>query len=198
MRLFGRSPGGPWRQQGAAIPVMLGKNGLGWGLGLHGEAGEGPVKREGDGKAPAGIFRLGPAFGYAPAGTRPLKIAYTQMTDSFECVDDAESFQYNQVLDASRLGGRDWKSAEKMLRPDGEYLLGVMVEHNPAPARPGAGSCIFMHVWRNPGGYTSGCTAMARKDMERVAAWLDAAKSPVLVQLPTGERKRFQELYGAP
>ena len=198
MRLYERTPGRAWQAVGALFPVMLGKNGLGWGIGVHEGLGAGPVKQEGDGKAPAGIFRLGNAFGYDPPKKHKLKIPYRQMTGTFECVDDPASPHYNHVLDASTVASRDWGSSEMMLRPDSEYSLGVVVEHNRPPAAPGAGSCIFLHVWSAPGAYTSGCTAMAEKNMERVAAWLDPGKKPLLVQLPKGEHGRFKELYGLP
>jgi len=198
MRLYERMPGRPWRAVGAPIPVMLGKNGLAWGYGLHGDAGPGPIKREGDGKAPAGIFLLGPAFGKVSDGSRALKIPYTQMTGSFECVDDSASKYYNKVLDSSTLAPKDWDSSEQMLRNDHLYDLGVIVAHNAKPTVPSAGSCIFMHIWREPNSYTSGCTAMSRKDMERVAAWLDAKKTPLLMQLPKEEHERISKFFGLP
>src|SRR5215218_1632786 len=56
-----------WAQVGGDVPVAVGRNGLGWGAGLvDTSADAGPQKREGDGKAPAGVFALGPAFGFAP------------------------------------------------------------------------------------------------------------------------------------
>lgn len=194
MRLYERLSDGAWKQDGPAIPVVLGKNGLAWGIGLHESA---PAKREGDGRAPAGIFRLGFVFGYAPSGPRGLKMPYKQMTDGFECVDDAASPRYNQVLDATGTA-RGWSSSEKMLRPDPLYELGVTVQHNPAPSSPGAGSCIFLHVWRGPESFTAGCTAMSRADMVRLVTWLDPARNPVLVQLPKSEHDAFVRLYGAP
>jgi D-alanyl-D-alanine dipeptidase len=202
MRLYERGEKGPWRQNGAPIKVTLGKNGLAWGRGLYGEAGDapedGPMKREGDGKAPAGMFRLGPVFGYAPQATRKLRMAYTQMTDAFECVDDPASGRYNQVLDASGVAQRDWNSSERMHRDDHQYELGVIVAHNAAPAVSGGGSCIFLHVWQKPGAYTSGCTAMSLGDMKRLTAWLDQSKKPVLAQLPENEHAKFRKLYSLP
>src|SRR5215207_5369730 len=58
---------GAWAQVGREVPVAVGRNGLGWGAGVVDAGGaEGPTKREGDGKAPAGVFALGAAFGFAP------------------------------------------------------------------------------------------------------------------------------------
>jgi hypothetical protein len=48
-----------------------------------------------------------------------------------------------------------------MLRQDGRYALGAVVAHNSTPPVPGAGSCIFLHVWESPVTPTAGCTAMA-------------------------------------
>src|SRR2546423_7117010 len=66
LRAFERSASrSAWQLHGSAIPVVLGKKGLAWGRGFvdfNGAA----RKVEGDNKAPAGIFRPGPAFGYSP------------------------------------------------------------------------------------------------------------------------------------
>jgi L,D-peptidoglycan transpeptidase YkuD (ErfK/YbiS/YcfS/YnhG family) len=63
-----RGKSGAWVRVGADVPVAVGRNGLGWGVGVVETGGmtEGPAKREGDGKAPAGVFALGSAFGFAP------------------------------------------------------------------------------------------------------------------------------------
>src|SRR5437588_11673544 len=44
-----------WKQHGSTIPVVVGKAGLAWGHGVAAENNE-PFKKEGDNKAPAGIF----------------------------------------------------------------------------------------------------------------------------------------------
>ena len=59
LRRFEREGNG-WKQVGDAVPVTLGRNGSGWGLGLNPQRGDGPVKREGDGKAPAGCTAMAP------------------------------------------------------------------------------------------------------------------------------------------
>ena len=56
-----------WAPVGGPVRAAVGRTGLAWGTGLHPRTGAGPEKREGDGKAPAGVFRLSSAFGYAPA-----------------------------------------------------------------------------------------------------------------------------------
>lgn len=181
--------GGTWRKAGAAIPVSIGRSGLAWGAGRHVVPAktDGGVKKEGDGRSPAGIFSLMNAFGYAPSnGMAGLKIAYEQCTESLRCVDDAASPDYNRIL-AEPKGGAPWKSAEVMRRDDEQYRLGVVVAHNQSPRVAGGGSCIFLHIWSAPGAPTSGCTAMKAADLEVVVRWLDAAKEPLLVQWTDGE-----------
>ena len=56
---------GRWHAVAAAAPISVGRNGAAWGLGLHPAQSEGPQKQEGDGRAPAGVFTRGEAFGYA-------------------------------------------------------------------------------------------------------------------------------------
>jgi hypothetical protein len=46
----------PWVPVGAPIEASLGRSGLAWGRGLHPQDLEGPQKREGDGRSPAGVF----------------------------------------------------------------------------------------------------------------------------------------------
>src|SRR5205809_5459274 len=47
------NPRGRWQLVGQPISVVVGKSGLGWGLGLRSaRAASGPIKKEGDGRAP--------------------------------------------------------------------------------------------------------------------------------------------------
>jgi D-alanyl-D-alanine dipeptidase len=92
----------------------------------------------------------------------------------------------------------DWNSSEHMLRSDDLYRWGVVVDHNADPPRPGAGSCIFLHIWRGPGQPTVGCTAMPQENLESVLGWLDPAKKPLLVQLPESEYQRLKRKWKLP
>ena len=193
--------GAGWQRVGAPVDVAVGRNGLGWGRGLHTPAdarADGPSKREGDGRAPAGIFRLSSAFGYAPSrDARWVRLPYHASDESIECVDDTASRFYNQRVDRDTLPP-DWSSHEEMRRPDALYRWGVWVDHNTGPAAPGRGSCIFMHIRSRPGAPTVGCTAFAEEDIRRIVAWLNPRSRPVLVQLPEAEYRRLRSRWKLP
>ena len=183
LRRFAR--GGPeqdWRPVSERIPVTVGREGMAWGLGLHvvpkGEA----RKVEGDGNAPAGIFRLTAAFGYdaRPSG---LKLPYIQARPGIEAIDDPRSRYYNQIVDRAEVAKVDWRSSEALLRTDGNYRHGVVVAHNPKCV-PLGGSCIFLHVWSRRGKGSAGCTAMSLAAIAELQRWLDPEAEPVLLQAP--------------
>ena len=200
LRRFQRaSAAEPWTPVGDSIPVVVGASGLGWGIGLHGgpPPRPGPVKHEGDNRAPAGVFRLGSAFGYA---ARPpwMKLPYVRASAALKCVDDPASSHYNQVLDQRKVRV-DWNSHEDMRRRDDAYRFGVIVEHDwGARRQPGAGSCIFLHIWGGPGSSTVGCTAMSADNLATLLRWLDPARAPVLVQLPREQYRQLHALWRLP
>ena len=188
-----------WKAVGEKIPIVVGRNGMAWGRGLHGDAiGESPMKQEGDGRAPAGVFSLSSAFGYAPpeqAGD--VKFPYVQVVATLECVDDPQSTHYNRIIDRGAVENPDWKSSERMRRDDDQYRWGVVVDHN-AQGASGRGSCVFLHIWEGPGKGTAGCTAMNSSSMEDLLRRLDAKKRPILVQLPQVELARWRKAWGLP
>lgn len=192
LRRFERSGSGmEWRQVGEAVPVALGRNGSGWGLGLNPQRGDGPVKREGDGKAPAGVFAIGTAFGYADHANTGLP--YKAMTANDWCIDVPASNYYNRIVDRSVVKAPYLdQSSEPMRRDihadgDQRYRAGFVIEHNADGAARQGGSCIFAHLWRVPGEPTAGCTAMAPASMDALLAWLDARRKPVFVLLPKAQ-----------
>jgi D-alanyl-D-alanine dipeptidase len=191
------SPRRGWQMHGRVLPVVLGKKGMAWGRGLV-EFEVAPGKVEGDNKAPAGIFRLGPAFGYAPrSGARWIKLPYVPLTKNSEGIDDPHSRYYNKLVDRSKIAKVDWRSSEQMLRSDVLYKWGIVVAHNSA-GTPGAGSCIFLHIWKNSSSATAGCTAMPEQDLVDLLRWLDPAKRPVLIQMPRAEFAGLRSRYPLP
>jgi L,D-peptidoglycan transpeptidase YkuD (ErfK/YbiS/YcfS/YnhG family) len=193
-----KSAGAPFRPLGAPLAVWLGRSGLGWRSDteaappeqVHGQANgkaDGPRKREGDGRSPAGVLTLGDAlWGYdaqAPAGVR---LPYRMAGPRDRCVDDAASPYYNQLTVEPADHPPPWQSAEALRLPTDHYKYLVVLNYNNATAaiHPGAGSCIFLHVAPPPGGPTAGCTALAEADLLTVLRWLDPQRHPVIVQLP--------------
>ena len=119
------------------------------------------------------------------------------MTRETEGVDDPKSRYYNQLVERSKVERVDWASSEQMLRADDLYKWGLFVVHNPT-ATPGAGSCIFIHIWRNSSAATVGCTAMAEPDLLRLLRWLDPDAHPVLIQMPRSAYQGLQRSLNLP
>ena len=173
------------------IDVNIGKNGLGLGisdipfLNINSEA----YKREGDKKSPLGIFRLSSVFAYEK--TKNIKMPYIYASEDLICVDDTKSSYYNQVI---RMPNHKPNSFEKMRRDDDQYRLGVVVNHNKAQIQ-NAGSCIFIHVQKEAGASTAGCTSMKYEDLEKIVEWLDIKKNPVLIQIPRKYLEDIKTIY---
>ncbi|MEM1294184.1 MAG: L,D-transpeptidase family protein [Verrucomicrobiota bacterium] len=192
LRRFLRDADGDWKEVESIIPVVLGRSGMAWGRGFHLESPiEIPIKQEGDGCSPAGLFELGTCFGRAPDFSANPDLPYRQATQSDYFVDDPESATYNRWVrwnsDGDQGKARNWESAESMLREDDLYEFGIVVRHNMEPVVPAAGSAIFLHVWRNSSHPTAGCTAMSRERLIELLSWLDFSKHPFLLQIPDSE-----------
>lgn len=175
-RMFERvSPADAWRAVSAAEPVMLGHAGMAWGLGFHELASTGePRKLEGDGRTPAGIYRLGASFGFA-ASPRP---GYIRVAQDTVCVDDPASPAYNTITSRQTVGrsvhGEDMRSVQR-------YRRGLVVDY-PTDGKARGGSCIFIHVRRSAASPTAGCVALPEA---RVTAVQDFAEAgAVLAVLP--------------
>lgn len=190
-----------WHEVGDAAPVTVGRAGTAWGIGLHPAQSSGPQKREGDGRAPAGVFALGTAFGYA--GSAATALPYRGMGGSDYCIDVPASPLYNRIVDARDVGESAVAGSTEPMRRDlhangdQRYRLGFVIEHNPE-AHAGAGSCIFAHLWKAPGEPTAGCTAMADGVMEQLLGWLDPQHAPVFVLLPQSEYQRLRSSWTLP
>jgi L,D-peptidoglycan transpeptidase YkuD (ErfK/YbiS/YcfS/YnhG family) len=187
--------GDGWKADGKIFPVLYGKHGLAWGSGLAGRDESGLRKKERDGRAPAGIFRIGKIYTYdaqLPAGA---DYPFHQVTKADAWVDDVRSPQYNQFVtidDAAHPPA--WFEKQKMRHNDFAYRWLVEIRHNSDPPVPGYGSAIFFHIRRGVNRPTAGCTTMAEADLVRVVTWLRAACNPCFALLPNDVyREKWRE-----
>ncbi|MGN6619172.1 MAG: L,D-transpeptidase family protein [Ilyomonas sp.] len=139
-----------------------------------------PVKKEGDGKSPSGIFLLSRVFSYHHIDS--LQMPFVQVDTNFYCVDDASSVYYNTLI-VNDTAKQSFNSFEHMKLNNGQYEYGVWVLYNSDPEKAGNGSCIFIQVWNNENTGTSGCTAMSKENILKLIHWLDKKKNPVLLQV---------------
>ncbi|HXP10354.1 MAG TPA: hypothetical protein VN828_17770 [Acidobacteriaceae bacterium] len=205
------NPQDDWRPVGEPIAIVVGQSGMGWGIGVVAtdnpkvRLASDPVKKEGDGRSPAGVFALGTAFGDSSQPLPGLKTPYLQLTPSIECVDDSRSKYYNRVVDRSTVVP-DWTSSEHMLDIGEAYRWGIVVGHNGGdmklrdahPPVPGDGSCVFLHIWGSATRGTAGCTATSQDQLETLLTWLDPTRKPLLVQVPAPAYVRLTRGWGLP
>lgn len=114
-------------------------------------------KREGDGATPAGVWRI------TGLRCRPDRLAFPGAAPilprdgwSEHPADPA----YNRPIRHPHPF-----PAERMRRGDRLYDLLATLDHNTGPVVPGAGSAIFLHLWRKPRHPTAGCVAFRRADL---------------------------------
>jgi L,D-peptidoglycan transpeptidase YkuD (ErfK/YbiS/YcfS/YnhG family) len=198
LRTFARTQ--DWHPIGGAVRVTIGRSGSAWGIGLH-AAQPGPVKQEGDGRSPAGVFRIGTAFGYAAAESTALPYRALQASDY--CMDVSTSPFYNRIVDSHLVGEPAIAGSTEPMRldlhahGDQRYRIGFVIEHN-ADGTPQAGSCIFAHLWQAADESTSGCTAMNESAMRSLLAWLTPEEHPIFVLLPEQEYVRVRTEWKLP
>lgn len=143
------------RMGGRAMPCAIGRGGIGQKRG------------EGDGITPVGRFRV---LEWRLRRDRVGHGAGQAIGPSHRWSDDPADPLYNRM--------RRWPepglSSERMHRPDGLYDIIGVLDFNLPEVRAGAGSAIFLHVWRGPGRATEGCIAFARADL----AWIKTRWRP--------------------
>lgn len=199
---FDRISSTEWMPKNTAFPIVLGRKGLAWGIGLHQERSYSGFssKKEGDGRSPAGVFSLSAVFGYEFNPT--IKMPFILVDDVTECVDDLKSKYYNQVLKTTDLVENknevDWNSSEKMSEYGVSYEQGIIVDHNVNPIEKGKGSCIFIHNWHKSTDTTAGCTALEPKELREIISWLDETQHPILVQLTVQAYSELKEKWVLP
>lgn len=169
-----------WELRTGPLPGIAGRNGF---------AAPG-AKREGDGRAPTGLFPLESAFGYAASITSSMP--YQQATENDLWVDDVLSPDYNTWV---KRGQTSATSFEVLKLADNRYRHGLITGYNRKPVIKGYGSGIFVHAWLEAGYTTSGCVALDETELIKLLARLDPAQQP---QILMGTRQDLATVAGLP
>lgn len=131
-----------------------------------GRSGRHPVKREGDGRTPAGQWPLRRVYYRADRGQPPLAGLLAQVIRKADGWCDAVSDRnYNRYVRHPYAA-----SAEHLWRADELYDVVVVLGHNDRPRIKGNGSAIFMHLARAGFKPTAGCIALSKRDLRQVLA----------------------------
>ncbi len=191
--------GDQWLPAGLQGKVNLGSNGLAWGLGLHPDQ-TSPSKQEGDNKAPAGVFELGPAFGKYDHVITGLD--YQPQNQGHYCIDSETNPFYNQIVHVDDVEENARKDSTEPMRRDihaGDHLYdkGIVIKQNPDNI-PGKGCCVFIHLWRTAEKPSAGCTTMNENQLDQLLAWLKKDHKPLLIQLPASEYQKKQTDWQLP
>ena len=195
---------GTWQAVGAAWKGRLGSKGLAWGYGLHpAPQGQHSTKREGDKRAPAGIFKIGGAYGYDPQIKKHPTLTYRQVTSRDLWVEDKTSPHYNKHLILDHNPRTTWEKKAQMRQGDYAHSLKLYIGHNDVilggTPISGLGSAIFFHVWRGGGSKsTAGCTTMDKGKLKALISQIDPNKKPVYILLPQKEYNALRTAWRLP
>ncbi|MBL0403539.1 L,D-transpeptidase family protein [Microvirga aerilata] len=133
-----------------------------------GRSGTSHAKREGDGAAPVGRFKLLEAFYRADRDPRPrtgLKLRPIRRTDGWS--DDPSDHRYNCLITLPCSTRH-----EAMWRDDHLYDVVIDIAWNRGPIVKGRGSAFFLHLGRKGLTPTDGCVVvekpMIRRLLERI------------------------------
>lgn len=151
-------------------------------------------------RTPAGIFRLGGVWGYAEDIDRHPSMPYTRITSRDLWVEDSSSPSYNCHIRLDAEPATAWEKKQQMKQGDPAHALKLFIAHNAGPeVRPGAGSSIFFHIWREGGAKpTAGCTTMSEVNLRGLILALDPARKPTYVILPEADYARLRERWKLP
>ena len=122
-----------------------------------GRGGIGIKNHEGDGITPSGIWEIDFVM------IRPDRIKFStdyqiKIRDGWS--DDPKDPSYNKLRKTNTL-----YSFENLWRADSVYDLVAVTNFNRKTIRPGLGSAIFLHAWRQPRYPTEGCIAFSRQNL---------------------------------
>ncbi|MEM7505850.1 MAG: L,D-transpeptidase family protein [Pseudomonadota bacterium] len=122
-------------------------------------------KREGDGVTPVGVYHLRWVYWRADRLRRPItNLAADVLGPQQGWAETPGDPCYNRPICHPHPF-----PADCMARGDGLYDICAVTDQN-AACVPGAGSAIFVHIWRKPRHPTAGCVAFRRSDAEWILA----------------------------
>lgn len=192
--------GNQWQQIGGEWKGRLGRKGLVWGRGLSPNPRGAVLKKEGDGRSPAGVFDLGGVWGAHKSVKKQPKTYYHQVTPRDLWVEDGGSKYYNQFLTLDHEPRTAWEKKAQMKQDDYPQSLKMFIGHNAFPnAVTNGGSSIFFHIWRRGGATTTaGCTTMVEEKLRWLIATVDPSRRPIYVLLPRSEYEKFKPVWKLP
>ncbi len=154
-----------WVVKQSPIEAGIGKNGFAFP----------DEKREGDGKSPTGIFKIGKLFSYEKQLNTLLENQQTTKDDKW--IDDVNSVDYNKHVS----GVTEAKSYENLLLNNDVYKYCTVIEYNTNPVIKGKGSAIFFHLALKPASFTAGCVAINEEYMKLMVNWLNPKQNPTII-----------------
>lgn len=186
MQLFMRtSPKLPWNRISGVELAVVGKSGLGWGYTFVQFKQEGEAEKfEGDGRTPAGFFRIGSSFGFANSRLPGYIVVKAGET---VCVENPTSVFYNTIRKRAEVGPTI--NADDMRRTP-LYRRGLFVDY-PSDRTSRRGSCIFIHIWERPYKGTAGCIGLPEARVEALQEF--SRPGAVLAVLPETALNRFRD-----
>jgi len=140
---------------GRTYPCSIGRGGIGRKAG------------EGDNITPVGIWHLTGIMYRMDKGARPKgRVLAGPVHLNSIWSDDPEDIHYNKGLRARQHPF----SHENLRRGDRLYSIIGQTDFNSCPVVRGAGSAIFLHVWRKPRHPTAGCIAFSERNLRYILA----------------------------
>lgn len=148
-----------------------------------------------DEKTPLGFYNLGVGFGMSDMD---IDYPYIKVQDNDYWVDDYKSYHYNYMVrvgeDIPNFGyhyivredEKSFDSAEHLRDFEMQYEYAVFIEFNSDNqidengVGNNKGSAIFLHC-HGTKGYTGGCVAVNREDMEFIMRFLKRDKNPKIL-----------------
>jgi len=155
---------GQWKKLDT-FAVRLGANGISY------------TRVQNSGQTPAGVLNILSAFGIAD--NPGSNYAYHKVTSSDYWDLNSGSPTYNRMI-SSDTGG----DLEHLIDFGTQYKYALVTDWNYNQS-PDKGGAIFIHV--NGSGATGSCISLTQGDMVNLITWLDPAKNPKVLVVPTSD-----------